>query len=290
MSSGLRFDHIGYNYDNKLGEETTGTHRKPADTTVEYDHVSPKLGAAWELAPWLGLFGSYRHSFRSPAEGQLFRQGTAISSVDLKPIRADALEAGLRGAFSVFDYEVAAYDMTIKDDVLTFVRSDGQRENQNAGETRHRGVEVGAGAAITEWLRLDVAYSHSKQTYETWDPRPTLSYSGKEIEKAPHNLLNTRVRVQPNFLRGGQASVEWVRVGSYFEDPENANRYEGHNLLNVRASVGLPMGMQLVGRVINVMDERYAEQASFNAFDREQLSPGSPRMIYLGLQANLPRK
>jgi iron complex outermembrane recepter protein len=290
LSGGLRYDHIGYEYDNKLDVVTTGRHRRPADTTVEYDHVSPKLGMAWEIAPQLGLFGSYRHSFRAPSEGQLFRQGSAISTVDLKPIRADALEAGLRGALSVFDYEITAYDMRVQDDVLTFIREDNQRETQNAGETRHRGIEVGAGADVTEWLRLDAAYSHAKHTYESWNPRATLSYSGKEIERAPRDLFNTRVRIDPAFLRGGQASLEWVRVGSYWEDPENANRYEGHNLLNVRASVGLPYGTQLVARIVNLTDERYAENATFTAAEHEQLNPGAPRMIYLGVQANLPRK
>jgi hypothetical protein len=49
------------------------------------------------------------------------------------------------------------------------------------------------------------------------------------------------------------------------------------------------MGLQLVGRVINLTDKRYAEQATFTAAEREQLNPGAPRMIYLGLQATLPR-
>jgi hypothetical protein len=47
------------------------------------------------------------------------------------------------------------------------------------------------------------------------------------------------------------------------------------------------MNLQLVARVMNVLDERYAESASFTPTELEQLSPGAPRMIYLGLQATL---
>ena len=247
------------------------------------------MGFAWEVAPQLGLFGSYRESFRAPSEGQLFRQGGAISTVNLRPIRAGSYEAGVRGALGRFDYEASAYDMRVRDDVLTFIRADNQRETQNAGETRHRGVELGAGVAPTDWLRLDVSFAHAKHTYESWDPRPTLSYSGQEIERAPRNLVNARARLEPAFLRGGQLALEWVRVGSYWEDPENLNKYEGHDLFNVRGSVGLPMGLQLVGRIINLTDKRYAEQATFTAAEQEQLNPGAPRMIYLGVQASLPR-
>jgi iron complex outermembrane recepter protein len=137
LSAGLRYDRIGYDYDNRLDVVMSGRHRRPADTSVQYEHLSPKLGFAWEIGSFLGVFGSYRHSFRAPSESQLFRQGSAVSSVDLAPIRADAFELGVRGAARAFDYEVTLYDMRVHDDILAFVRADGLRETQNAGETRH---------------------------------------------------------------------------------------------------------------------------------------------------------
>ena len=44
------------------------------------------------------MFASYREAFRAPAESQLFRQGAAESTVDLKPVRAQSWEAGARTA------------------------------------------------------------------------------------------------------------------------------------------------------------------------------------------------
>jgi iron complex outermembrane receptor protein len=288
LTGGLRFDHMAYDYDNHLDTVSSGRHRRPADTSVDYDHLSPKLGFAWELEPYFGTFGSYRHSFRAPSESQLFRQGSALSSVDLQPIRVDAGELGVRGAFRAFDYELTAYDMRVHDDILSYVRPDGLRENQNAGETRHRGIEVGAGANLWSWLRLDAAYAYSRQTYESWSPRVTLSYAGREIERAPRHLVNLRARLQPELLNGGQVTADWVRVGSYWEDPDNTSPYEGHSLLNLRASYGFPFGVQLIARVNNLTDARYAETATFTAAEQEQLSPGAPRMIYLGVQASWP--
>ena len=44
LSAGARYDHIGYDYDNRLTDLATGSHRRPASTGVTFDRISPKLG------------------------------------------------------------------------------------------------------------------------------------------------------------------------------------------------------------------------------------------------------
>jgi len=178
--------------------------------------------------------------------------------------------------------------MRVRDDVLTFVTADNQRESQNAGETRHHGIELSLGRSLTEWLRIDVALARMRHDYVEWQPRPTLSYGGNEIERAPRTLANVRARIAPAPLRGGHASVEWVRVGSYWEDPENTSRYEGHQLVNARVQLPLLRGFEAVARMNNVFDVRYAETATYTATELERLTPGAPRMVYLGVQARWP--
>ena len=34
--------------------------------------------------------------------------------------------------------------------------------------------------------------------------------------------------------------------------------------------------------------ERYAEQATYTAFESERLQPGAPRMLYIGVQGRWP--
>jgi outer membrane receptor protein involved in Fe transport len=284
---GLRYDNIRYDYDSHLDEVQTGQHRRPGDTQTNFDQLSPKVGLAYDFGV-AALYGSYRHSFRAPSEGQLFRQGSAVTTVDLKPIRADAYEVGARGAFASFDFEISAYDMRVLDDVLTFITAENLRESVNAGETRHRGVEVTAGWQTFGWLRLDAAVSRARHTYEVWQPRATVDYSGNEIAAAPRDLINLRARVSPAFMRGGSLSADLMRVGGYWEDPENTSRYDGHSLVNLRARYPVWQGMELIVRATNIFDERYAEQATFNTFERERLTPGAPRMLYVGLQGRWP--
>ena len=82
-------------------------------------------------------------------------------------------------------WSVSAYHMTKQNDILAFQRLDDVRETVNAGETLHRGVEVGVGAALPLDLVLETAFSHARHTYEDWAPNETTDYSGNEMENAP---------------------------------------------------------------------------------------------------------
>jgi iron complex outermembrane recepter protein len=286
LSAGVRYDHIGYDYENKLGVLETGTHRRPASAGVSFDRVSPKLGATWEVAPNASFFASYREAFRAPSESQLFRQGSAVSTVDLKPVRAGSWEAGFRTAIGgVATLEATGYTMRLRDDILTFFDPQtGLRLTQNAGATNHRGVEIGVGLALFRDLRLDGAVSYAEHTYAAWSPRTGVDYSGNEMELAPRVLGNTRLTYRPAFLSSGVIVLEWVRLGSYWMDPENTRKYAGHSLFNAYGTLPVVAHLELTGRVTNLGDRRFAETSSFNAQQGERFRPGAPRQFYLGAQ------
>ncbi|HWB40805.1 MAG TPA: TonB-dependent receptor [Gemmatimonadales bacterium] len=286
LSAGARYDHIGYDYDNRLSDLATGSHRRPGSTGVTFDRISPKLGATWELAPNANLFASYREAFRAPSESQLFRQGSAVSTVDLKPVRAESWEAGFRTALGgIVTLEATGYSMRLRDDILTFFDpTNGLRLTQNAGATNHRGVELGAGVGLARGLRLDGAVSYAKHTYVEWQPRPGVDYTGNEMELAPRFLGNGRLSYRPPFLSSGVVAVEWVKLGSYWMDPENTHKYEGHDLFNLFATVPVTAHLELSGRVTNLADSRFAETSSFNAQQGERFRPGAPRQFFLGAQ------
>lgn len=284
---GLRYDRMGFDYDSALDPLDTGRHRHPADTTVDYGHLSPKLGATLDVAQELNLFANYGHGFRAPSEGQLFRQGRAINTVDLVPVKVDSYESGVRGLIANrLQYDISVYHMTKHDDILSFTNSDGSTENINAGRTLHRGIEVGLGIDLFAGLSADVAYSLAKHTYEEWQPRADTDLSGNEIEIAPRVLANASLSYAPGFLPEGRFSVEVSRIGSYWMDPQNTHRYDGHNLLNLRAAVPIVGGISVFGRLMNVTGERYAESSSYTVARGEEFAPGMPRTLYIGIQRN----
>ncbi len=284
LSAGLRYDRMRYDYDNKLGVLTTGSHRRPTDTEVDFDHFSPKLGATYRFSSLLNAFVAYRHAFRVPSEGQLFRQGRAENTVDLAPVKADSYETGLRGRLGRAAYEISLYYMTKQDDIVSFRHPDGTRETQNAGKTRHRGVEAGLQTPLMGNLSLAATYSYAKHTFEDWSPQPGVNFDGNEMSSAPRAIGNARLRYQPEVLNGGRVELEWEYLGSYWEDDANTRKYGGHDLFNLRANYFAARDLELYLRVTNLSDERYATLASFNAFRGEELAPGLPRTFYAGLK------
>lgn len=287
LSAGLRADRLGYDYRNHLDVVTTGSKRRPASVDVRYNHLSPKLGATLAFSPQVNGFAAYSHAFRVPSEGQMFRQGAAVNTVGLKPIKADNIEAGLRAqAGRKWQAEVSVYSLTKTDDILTFTNPDGSRETLNAGKTLHRGVEVGMRAEPVGFLRLDASLSFARHTYDEWTPRAGLDYAGKRMEMAPEVLANARLAFAPAALKGADFSLEWVRLGRYFMNPDNKNEYPGHHLLNLTANCPLGRGWTVFGRLSNLTDRRYAESTSFSATEGELFAPGRPRALFGGLQYN----
>lgn len=285
LSAGLRGDFLGYDYVNHLDVATTGRHRRPPDASPSYSAWSPKVGATFAISPRHSAFVSYREGFRAPSEGQVFRQGQAENTLDLEPVRTRSTEVGLRGSFAGrFSYDLAAYRMVKRNDIVSFTNPDGSTETQNAGRTLHRGLEAGLGLQLLDGLAVHVAYSLAEHTYEEWSPRPGLDYGGNEQESAPNRFGTVRVDWTPPALPSLRFGAEMVDIGAYWEDATNENEYEGHQLLNLRAAWELSPRLGLFGRLQNVTDERYAERASYNAFRGEELAPGLPRQLFMGVQ------
>jgi outer membrane receptor protein involved in Fe transport len=298
INAGLRYDYINYDYsDNMAGAPTSytinfnGTDKskdfnRPTSTTVDFSHLSPKLGATYTFNNNLNGFVSYRRAFRAPSESKLFRSGANLVSLNLEPVKVDSYEVGVRGkASKKVDYEVSVYHMTKKDDLVTYEDAGGDRYTLNAGETQHQGIEMGLNAKLTPKLKLAVSYSYAKHTYEDWKPEAGVDYSGNEMESAPREIMNTRLKWTPTALNGGHAELEWEHLGDYWMDKDNTYKYKGHDVLNLRAKYKLDKKLELYGRVMNLANKRYATDASYKSSygGKFEYAPGMERTVYVGL-------
>jgi iron complex outermembrane recepter protein len=193
-------------------------------------------------------------------------------------------------------YELSFYDMTLSDDILTFITPLNTREAVNAGKSRYRGVEAGVGIALAPMLRLDASYSRSSQRYVDYLPqaaqpatsttaaKPAIDYSGNLVEQAPRSLANVFVTWSPTVLRGGRLAAEYNHTGSYPGDAANTEYYDGFDLFNLQASMQAHPSAEIFARVTNVLDRKYAVLAAYDPFQKWQYNPGSPRSIYAGLR------
>ncbi len=286
VTAGVRYDTLSYDYNPNLTTPLNATHQIPAGTNLDYHHTSPKLGATYALNTHNNLYASYSNGFRAPSQDQLFREGSAVNTVGLKPVNAYNYEFGLRGHPSnTSHYEVSLYHLTKKDDILTYKDPVTLlTQAVNAGETLHRGIEIGGGFSPAQQWQFDTALSYARHTYREWIVSGTTDYSGNEMELAPRTLANTRLAYAPSLLSGGKVSLEWVSLGHYWMDAANTHQYAGHNLMNLRANYPFSKKWELYGSIVNLADRRFAETASYTVTTGSQYAPGMPRTFYIGIQ------
>jgi outer membrane receptor protein involved in Fe transport len=154
----------------------------------------------------------------------------------------------------------------------------------NAGETLHKGIEFGLGAPITDVWRVDASLSYAKHTYEKWQVSGTADYSGNEMESAPRLIANTRLTYSPGYMNGGRIQLEWFKLGSYYHDQTNTTKYDGHDLVNLRANYPFDKRWEMFGAINNLTDTRYAETVGMDG-SAPTYTSGLPRTFVVGVQA-----
>lgn len=108
--------------------------------------------------------------------------------------------------------------------------------------------------------------------------------SGDEVDSAPRRLGSVQLRWAGGSFTGG---LEWVHVGRYYIDPEQANNYAGHDLLNLRLGKRFSANWSAALRFNNLADTRYAERADF-AFGRFRYTPGRARSLFVEIRYAQP--
>lgn len=291
VSGGLRYDYFNVDYQNNLSTLTTGSHRRAASESISYDHLSPKLGLVYKYREKHDAYANYRHAFRVPSIGQLFRSGSSVNTTDLEPVKTDSFEIGLRGQFwDWLNYDTSIYHMIVQDDIVSLVDV-SDRKVVNAGKTSHQGIEVALNGDITEEWNFRTAWTYTNQKYDSFQaivgfPASTISYDGNDIARAPKTIGNFAIGYKPEQLTGTKFEIEWEHLGKYYTDETNANKYGGHDLFNFRAGYDVTKNVELYGRVMNITDKLYSTSTTNQVGDPDtQFMPGNPRTFYAGVRA-----
>lgn len=285
ITAGARYDALSYDYTTRLSPNAN----RPDSSDRSFYHVSPKVGLTYDFAKDVSGFISYGNAFRAPSSGDLFRgnSGTASTAVNLRPIKADNYEMGLRSIVAgLITVNASAYYLEKKDDIVNYSPATGVTERRNAGKTEHKGVEVGLGIKPMKEVGLNVSYSYAMHSYKDYRVSTTLDYSGREMPQAPRSIIDTRLDYRPSFLNGGLAELEWVSLGKYWMDDANTEKYSGHDIFNLRVSHRFTKQWEAYARVNNITDRPYADRVSKSGADPALYAPGQPRTIFGGITYN----
>jgi len=272
----LRYDRIDYDYDNHL---PTNAFSGAPDETNSFNSTSPKLGFTYDFGRGKGVYANISRGFIPPEVGQLYR---GVKVPTLKPATFDSREIG--GWAALVDGKVYAdislYQMDGTNEIITVQADDGSRVNQNAGETRHRGVELAGVFNPVRALTFRFGGTYAEHTFIKHQEGATV-LDGKEMNGAPKWIVNAEVTYRPPMLAGSRVGLEWQHMDSYYLDTANTGKYGGYDLFFLRIGYELK-GIELWANVENLTDELFANVASRSRFG-DRYNPGAARNVVFGI-------
>jgi len=256
-----------------------------------YVGVSPKLGATW--TPWrdrdFQFFGNVSRSFEPPTNGEFSNADIGIVSDQT----ATTVEIGLRGTKGAFTWDIAAFHAWLDDEILSIELPplpSGNFATGNADDTRHFGVELGAGARLPlslfgdDALEAQVTYTFNRFVFDN-DP----AFGDNEIPGLPNHFGRAELAyVWRDRIR---ISVIVNAADDYFVDFANTLEADSYATVDLRLNVALDeddrFSFFLEGR--NIGDKAFVATASLlpdaGGRDASVFNPGRDRTVFAGLEA-----
>jgi vitamin B12 transporter len=222
-------------------------------------HATYRVSGAYLIAMSDGelkLKGTYGTGFRAPSLYEIAyndgpfayppAQGTQLSEEE-----SEGYDLGLSWSTATGLYLEAVYFNQTVNDEIYFDNVDFSGYLQSHGDTKSNGVELIAQASLLDTLWLSSNYTYNE----------TETNSGANRVFRPKHLANLGLSWKP--LAERLVLGLYVRVARDAEglDGESLDNYE---VLDLTASYNLVDGLDVYGRVENLLDEDYEEVPTYN--------------------------
>lgn len=280
LLAALRYDRMDYAFDNAL---PPGSFTGAPDERNAFYNWSPKVGATYDFGRDVGAYANYSVGFAPPQITELYR-GVQVPS--LKPASYANYELGGWISFArQHGYlDVSLYQLDGTDEIISVRLDDGSFQNQNAGKTRHRGLEYTLTYAPVPDFTLRVSGTYVVHRFVEYVERGS-TFNGNQMATAPRWIANAEVTLRPRFLPDFRLSAEWQHIGRYYMDALNTEAYNGYDLLNLRAGYTWK-GLEVWLNALNASNVLYTTTVDKSAFGKSY-RPGNPQTFNLGIACHL---
>ena len=291
---GARHDRIRFTATDRFVDATN-----PDDSGARtMSATSPSIGLTLGVTPEIDLYSNYSTAFETPTTSELANQASGAGGMNptLEPQRTRSVEVGMNGRLRVArvvgSYQIALYDARVREALIPFevASSPGRQFFQNAGSTKHRGLESASSLVLPRGLSMRASYTYTEARFDDYavtSGGTTTVYDGNEVPGVARNRGDAAVAFQP-----GRAFIEWeTRAASSIPvNDANSERAPSYVVHAIRGGwrhvpVGALSFSPHVG-VMNVFDRAYITSVVINAFGGRYYEPGPPRSVFAGLTAS----
>lgn len=285
----LRAERLGYDYDNLHHDGNSKDdgracgfggclYTRPADREDDFNDLAGRIGLNFEISESTTAYIVGGVGFRPPQATELYRlqSGQSIASLDSEEL--NSFELGIKGSNQRVSYDLALY----AENTENLIFRDSEGFNVSAGKTKSNGIEFDVKWNLTDTQMFSITGSYAKHEYDfTRDAaRGEKIVAGNEVDTAPQWLGSVHWLSQYQNL---SSEFELSHIGSHAINAANTASYGGHTLLHWRATRSLNQRLKIFGRLLNILDEDYADRADY-AFGSYRYFPGLPRQFHVGFE------
>ena len=285
LTHGLRVERLRYDYNNHHLVGNTrddGTqcgfggclYTRPPSGDDGFTEVAGRLGIEREFGPAGTAYLTAGTGFRPPQVTELYRLQRGQTTADLDSERLLSFEAGLKDqgwSITVFSERTRRY-----------IFREATGFNVGDGKTRSLGAEFAAEwESASHLFTLAGTYAVHKYDFSRRAGGGEVIEDGNMIDTAPRWLGSARWRYE--FGDAWYSEFEVNHIGKYYTEAANRHSYGGHTVVNWRGGLRLSARARLFGRIVNLLDERYADRADY-AFGSHRYFPAMPIQGYLGIE------
>ena len=262
--AGLRFDHFDLRYHNN----------RNADNLRRIDNMlSPRAGIVFKPVGPVSVYGSYSVSYL-PSSGDQFSSLTVITQ-QVKPEKFTNHEAGIKwDASGALSLTAAVYRLD-RTNTRSVDPNDPTRIVQT-GSQRTNGFEIGANGSVKRKWRIAGGYAYQDAFIMS---ATAAARAGAQVAQVPHNSFSLWNNYQL-FSRLG-AGLGILNRSDTFTAVDNTVVLPSYTRADVAVFLSLTERLRLQANVENLFARKYY----INADGNNNISPGFPRSLRVGLTA-----
>jgi iron complex outermembrane receptor protein len=261
----------------------------------DFNATTPALGILYRLAPATSLYANYGQGFETPTFSEMAYSPSGAPGLNfaLEPAKSRSTEAGIKTLVGTnLRLNAALYDVETRDEIVVDSNVNGRTTYTNAGRTRRRGIELGAGATLPHGFDASLAWT-------VLDTRILDGYTtslsgnvaaGNVLPGVPRASLFGRLRWR-YVPSGFTAELEAQHRSRIAVDDINSDYADGYTIANLALGFAQRAGKWQLSefvRVDNLADKQYIGSVIVNESNKRFFEPAPGRNSTIGVQAKLP--
>jgi iron complex outermembrane receptor protein len=251
--------------------------------------LSLKIGVTHQLNEKAMVYGTISHGFSTPTLEETLLPNNTLNT-NIKPEKGWNFEIGSRGlAFNnKLNYDVALYQMNVKDLLVAKRVGEDEYVGVNAGITRYTGLEMTGSYFLVKTAKLKVKHNNNLSLnnfkfieFTDFDN----DYSGNKLTGIPNITLNSWVSIENNIGFYGKADFNYVgKMPMWDDNSMYSKQYHLVNgLIGFKTSEEKKFSLDLFVGLNNIFNEKYASMILINA---TSFGTAKPRYYYPGEPVN----